>query len=254
MRNSVFLALLPLVLVACKDGGTQDTAETGSDDTADTADTAEEIDVQAPLVAVAAELPTRFTLVTAFLTAGDPEGCPGIATPSETVTVLTGGCQDEEGTAWTGKATLTEAGELSGSVVYEGFGNGQVTLDLSLVIADSGVVTANGEALVDDGSTALKFQYEDYGVDSWANYSQALLGETASPWAYSGTLYYGGPGGLAFAASGSGSNGEACAQEFDAAELTLSSVQGDLVLTQSSEACDGCTSWTWQDESGAHCE
>lgn len=257
MRTTAFLALLPLALVACKDGSTEDTADTTTTDTADTSveDTGQaQTEVNVPLTVVASELPMGFTLVTAFLTAGDPEGCPSVATPSESVTVLTGQCETEDGTPWTGKVTLTETSELSGRLVYEGFGTGQITLDGEVVIADSGVLTANLEAVVDDGSTAVTFAYADYGVDSWASYSQALFGEVASPWTYSGTLYYGGTGGLAFTASGSGSNSEACDQEFDAAELTLSSTQGDLVLTQSSAACDGCTAWTWQDESGTACQ
>ena len=262
MTRRLPLLLLPL-LFACKGGSTEETGETGgvtetgdTQDTQDTQDTGEEVLVEVdPEVAYfATRLPMELTIATSFLTNGEADGCPSVRTMEGGVTLLTGGCTDDDGATWTGTATLTLTGEASGSLIYVGFGQGDFTADGQIDVDGNAGLSASMELVLNQDATPTTITYTNYGVSDWGGYGSALFG-AAGGTGFVGTLRYGGEDGLDFTASGTMSNtDDGCSGEFDSGTLSLSSSQGDLDFSWSKDECDGCAAWTWQGESGLACE
>ena len=262
----IALALTSAMFLACPDDTKDDTADTATPgDTADTNDTNDTDtgpddgyvvsgETTAAAALVGAQLPGSIFVVTMF-NAGMGADCPVVLEVDQDTTTITGGCTDDNGTAYEGLVTLTQTSDDAGTADYDAW-----------IVEDAGGTRTSIDGLVDIslvgdalglGGSFLGATYRDAGMGvptevsyTYTDWNQPLDADFPLPAGIStGGMTI---DGTAVAMTGTWDITEQCTSRPTSGALVVSG--GNVTTFDFEGGCAACVPWTADDgASGEWC-
>jgi hypothetical protein len=255
MRFGTLAAMgLGILLVGCPGGGeTDETSSPDADETDDTVDTNTGLPLTAE-DAAAVYSAAHFPAYLLFLFMDSEGDCPTVVEEDGATTVTTD-CTDEEGTTWTGSASMV--GEaITWNALTATSEDETLSIDGTQTASDStGILTSDLEIVAsfpdDAGIPTGTITYANHELDVEGYFS--LLFTSAGDYSVSGDMNIDTIGSFTLSGTVSDAGEETCDREPDSGALTLTGSR-DIEYTHDGDAaCDGCIPYMTAGVSGTLC-